>query len=1173
VDFRRIFELFEAALGQPRGERRVWLSEACPDDAGVRKEVEDMLSAHERANGILDRSIDTFKAAAVGEVTGQTADVQDISAGRYRILHELGRGGMGVVYKAHDPKLDRFAALKFLPAGLRADDQAKSRFMAEARAASALDHPNICTIYDIGEASDGRLFIAMAYYEGETLSERIDRGPLPVEECVEVAIQVADGLERAHEAGIVHRDIKPANIVLTSRGHAKILDFGVAKLEGGSDELTQPGMIMGTPAYMAPEQLVGEDSGPTADLWSLGVVLYEMLTARRPFVGDKAAVLRAIVREHPASVASLRAEVPEALSDIVQKLLAKSPAERYQGARQLIDNLAPFSSAGAVAGVRSQVADRVGGTVGRLPAPLTSFVGRENEIAEVGELLVGARLVTLTGPGGTGKTRLSLRVADTLAGDFAHGVCFVPLSSVSNSGLVGSVIAQALGVAEAPGVPVLEQLKTLLRERSLLLVLDNFEQVMHAAPIVAELLKHCRKLKALVTSRIALRLSGEQEYAVPPLALPPDVGGAHEIDTLADYSAVALFIERARAAKPGFSLTRENAAAVAELCSRLDGLPLTIELAAARIKLLTPQAMLARLGARLDLLKGGPRDLPPRHQTLRQAMAWSYELLDDDAQRAFRWLSVFVGGCTLDAAEKVCLAGGELDVIDELAALVEHSLLRQEEMPDGQPRFPMLETISAYGIECLALAGELDDARRAHSAYFVDLAETAEPELTGSEQATWLDRLETEHDNLRAAISWTEEQDDADTGLRYGAALWRFWLVRGHMNEGRRHLERLLAIRGGGDGGVARARALNGLGTLAHSQGDNHEASALLEESLALFRAVDDKRGRVAVLNNLAWVACELCDFEAAKSLSLEALDLCRELGERRGLALALNNLGWVAGYRGEQEAAREHHEQSLVVRREIGDHRGAAFALCNLAWAERTAGNYEKATAHLDEAQSVLDVVDDKTLTGWMLNVRGRIAHDIGEHERAREILSEGRSLWREGSNKSVLYWTLTWMGEIELERGELDRAQSLLAEALTGWGDIDSLWGAAVAQCALGRVAHARGDAQRALDHLRESLEIRHGLVDRLGAAESLEGLGSLVWERGAPESATRLLGLAEALREEIGAPIPPGRRAEHEHTLNALRSELRNGRFDALYSDGRLMQFEQIPALVSRLANNLA
>jgi non-specific serine/threonine protein kinase len=1170
VDFRRVFKLFEAALGQPRAERKAWLSEACPDAAGVRKEVEDLLSAHEMADGILDRSIDTFRAAAIGEVTGRVGDVQDPAVGRYRLLHELGRGGMGVVYKAHDPKLDRFAALKFLPPGLRADDQAKSRFMAEARAASALDHPSICTIYDIGEASDGRLFIAMAYYEGETLAERIARGPLPVEECVEVAVQVADGLERAHEAGIVHRDIKPANIVLTSRGHAKILDFGVAKLEG-SDALTQPGMIMGTPAYMAPEQLLGEDSGRLADLWSLGVVLYEMLTARRPFAGDKAAVLRAIVREQPDSVSSLRAEVPEALNGIVQKLLAKSPAERYQGARPLIDHLTLFRSAGVAAGAMSQLSERLGGTLGRLPAPLSSFVGRESEIAEVRELLSGSRLLSLSGPGGTGKTRLSLRVADTLAGEFANGACFVPLSPVSDSQLVGSAIAQALGVAEAPGMSVIEQLKILLRERSLLLVLDNFEQVMHASPIVAELLEHCQKLKALVTSRIALRLSGEHEYAVPPLALPPDIRQSREIDTLADYSAVALFIERARAAKPGFSLTRENAGAVVELCTRLDGLPLTIELAAARIKLLTPQAMLARLGSRLDLLKGGPRDRPPRHQTLRQAMAWSYELLDEQERRAFRWLSVFVGGCTLDAAETVCLAGGELDVLDELSALVDHSLLRQEEAPDGQPRFPMLETIRAYGIECLALAGELDDASRAHAAYFLELAETSEPELIGSEQAAWLDRLELEHDNLRAAISWAEEEGDADTGLRLGAALWRFWLVRGHMNEGRQRLERLLSIRGDGNDGLARARALNGLGTLAHNQGDNHEARAVLEESLALFRAIGDKRGRAAVLNNLAWVACELCDFETGDSLSREALDLCRELDERRGLALAFNNLGWVAIYRGEQEAARAHHEQSLAVRREIGDHRGAAFALCNLAFAERTAGNYEKATAYLDEAKSVLDVVDDKTLTAWMLNVRGRIAHDIGEHERALEILSEGRSLWREGSNKSVLYWALTWMGEIELERGELDGASALLAEGLTGWREIDGAWGTAVAQCGLGRVAHGRGEDQRALDLLRESLEIRHRLADRLGTAESLESLGLVLWERGASESATRLLGAAEALRDAIGAPIPLGRRVEHERTRNGLRAELGDDRFDEARSDGRLTRFEQLLSVVSHLLDN--
>ncbi len=475
------------------------------------------------------------------------------------------------------------------------------------------------------------------------------------------------------------------------------------------------------------------------------------------------------------------------------------------------------------------------------------------------------RLLTLTGPGGVGKTRLALEAAAGLADTFPDGARFVSLAPITDPVLVAPMVAQALGVREAGDEPITERLAAFLRDKRLLLLLDNFEQVVEAAPLVTDLLAACPGLKGLVTSRVRLRLSGERDYPVPPLAVPAPAG-PRPFQYAKGSAAVRLFSERAQAVRPEFALTPENASAVADICRGLDGLPLAIELAAARIKVLPPAALLARLEKRLPLLTGGGRDLPARQQTMRDAIAWSHDLLTPEEQALFRWLAVFVGGFTLEGAEAVVFAGDalDLDVFEGVASLVDKSLLRQEVGPDEEPRFAMLETIREFGLERLAARGEEAAIQNAHAAYFLALVEQAESALLGPEQMAWLTWLDAAHDNLRAALDWCLASD-AEAGLRLAGALSLFWQVRGYLLEGRRWLEALLAQAP--QRAALRAKALHAAGQLARHQADIASGISLCEESLAIYRELGDKRGGAYVLRTLGLLVSDGGDPERGRAL------------------------------------------------------------------------------------------------------------------------------------------------------------------------------------------------------------------------------------------------------------------------------------------------------------------
>jgi predicted ATPase/DNA-binding CsgD family transcriptional regulator len=612
------------------------------------------------------------------------------------------------------------------------------------------------------------------------------------------------------------------------------------------------------------------------------------------------------------------------------------------------------------------------------------------------------------------------------------------LASLSDSSLVIPTTAQTLGLKEAGERTLIDQLKAHLREKRLLLLLDNFEHLASAAPLVAELLAVCPGLKVLVTSRAALHLSGEHQFPVPPLGLP-DLKQLPELETLLEYASVALFTQRACAAKPDFVLTEDNADAVAELCVRLDGLPLAIELAAAWVKLMSPQAMLAHmLGARglssLRLLTGGPRDLPPRQQTLRGTIEWSYALLGPDERRLFMRLASFSGGCTLEAAEEVCGTVGDLSmsVLDGLGSLLDKSLLRQAEQTDAKPRLVMLETIREYALEQLAGISDEDSARRAHADYYLALAEEAAPKLNGAEQEVWLNRLEAEHDNLRAALAWSLDRREADMALRLCGALWWFWFGRGHLTEGRRWLDLALAESSNSTPFLV-AKSLNGAGVLAHYQGDLGQAAALCGQSLTLYRQLEDKAGIAAALNGLALVARSGGNISAARAMYEESVVLLREVGDSSAIAYTLTYLSLVVYHQADFMLARSLSAEGLELYREIGDRLGSTGPLTTLGMANVRLGDYKTARSVLEECLAITRSLGDRRSSARALHQLGGVTFAEGDYATSRALRQEALAIFDELGDRVLVSQFIVELAEVVAAQGDCLLAAQVFGAAET--------------------------------------------------------------------------------------------------------------------------------------------
>ena len=675
-------------------------------------------------------------------------------------------------------------------------------------------------------------------------------------------------------------------------------------------------------------------------------------------------------------------------------------------------------------------------TVGRqttnLPAPLTAFVGRTRELEEIATLLgrEGVRLLTLTGSGGSGKTRLALRVAADVREGFPDGVVLVDLAPVDDPALVVSAVARALGVREIMGQPILETITDRVGDQRLLLLLDNFEQVLSAAPVVDRLLVACLQWKVLVTSRAALHVSGEHEYPVPPLAVPdPELRLSPK--GLVESEAVALFVDRAQAVKPDFSVTAVNATTVAEICRRLDGLPLAIELAAVRIKLLSPQAILDRLQQRLPLLTGGARDLPARQQTLQATIEWSYRLLDPTEQRLFARLAVFASGCTLKAAEAVCDLDGDVDVLAGLDSLLDKNLLRRSDGDQDEPRVGMLETIREYALELLNVSGEVAQVARQHADFFLALAEQAEGLLSGPEQGMWFRRIDGDLDNLRVALAWSVAHQQPETTAKLAEGLRLFWEDRVPASEGLRWLDAALKHRE--DLSLPTlAKALSTKGALLLIiLGDREQAKPALNESLQLSRDLGDTTRVVRTLSYMGIVAMQEGDHKRSVALHDEAVALAREQNDSQVLATALINQSGVLMLHGDHVKARRALDESLVLVRQLGDPRGIVYVLTYLATLALAEEDHQQAVPMMEESLALGHELESPALVAISLCGLGLAALYQGDHDRASALFEESLTLARRTEDTYLIKDCLWGLAGVAGAKGQSSRAVRLWGAA----------------------------------------------------------------------------------------------------------------------------------------------
>ena len=1015
---KQIETIYHAAHDLAAETRQPFLNESCGEDLELRREVESLLQFEDAPSDFLDEPPASLAAEMFAEDSGPISLVKK-TIGHYTVIKLLGAGGMGEVYLAEDTKLDRKVALKILPSDFAEDTNRMKRFVREAKSASALNHPNIITIYEINEYG-GTHFIATEFIDGKTLTDYKNGNSLDLGSMLEIAIQVASALDEAHSAGIVHRDIKPENVMIRKDGIVKVLDFGLAKPSitgavatgsAGSDDATQiqfhtqPGLIIGTPNYMSPEQARGKDLDHRTDIFSFGVLLYEMFSGNQPFDGETVSdIIAAVLTRKPRRLRSLPAE----LEAVILKALQKDRGKRYQDAKTLLHYLKevkrelemherlersseprlvePRTPVEARTVIIGQATDEVDEKQGSLSSELFRIIGREEELAKIIELIKQpkTRLVTLTGIGGTGKTTLATAIAQRSKADFSDGVFFVELAAIADHELVEQVIAQTLGVKETSEISLKDGLKEFLSERKILLVLDNFEQITKAAAKIGELIADSVNLKIFVTSRVRLNLRFEQEYTLQPLAIPAE--NDLPADRLREYASVALFVERAKAIRADFALTEENSEAVAAICRQLDGLPLAIELAAVQVKMLAPRAIRKRLENNLQILASGANDLPERQRTMLGAIAWSYDLLEEDEKKLFGRVFVFRGGFTLDSAEAVGNTDADINVFNCVTSLVDKSLLVQSEQFDGEPRLKMLQVVREFARENLEQRNEENEIRHLHAEYFADLAEKAEIGFRGKKSSEWLETIELEHDNYRAALEWTL-LNEPETALRITGALPQFWIRRGYLAEGHRWSRQTLETNGDSANPKLLVKGFIGIASLIWKQGNLIEAEQFYAKALKLSREINDKLLIAFSLSGFATIKMLQEDFATALPLLEEGFGIANEVDDKYLAARLANTLGEIFRSKEDYQTAKSYYEKTLSISRQASLKPIIQLACVNLSAVACSLEDYEGSRVYAIESLKLAEEAGDEVGIGFALERFMALAVIEGEPQKGARL------------------------------------------------------------------------------------------------------------------------------------------------------------------------------------------